>query len=175
MFCKAWLIRPLLACLALTATTVPFAPWIPVTQVSSVSQRYHARFFLQYHVICCSCCLECFYCSSECLLICHISSQVTLSETPTLPLPKSLQTRLVPLLFFSHLYFFLQNPYYTLYICVSIWLKSVSLGRVRAEFMCILLIIISLAPASLPGACEELNACWMNDARLVLFLLHQWF
>lgn len=50
------LVRPLLACVALTATTV-LAPWILVTQASLVSQMYHAHFFLQNLVICCSCCL----------------------------------------------------------------------------------------------------------------------
>lgn len=73
------LVRPLLACVALTATTI-LAPWILVTQASLVSQMYHAHFFLQNLVICCSCCLEHLCCSSECLLSLQISSQMTLLQ-----------------------------------------------------------------------------------------------
>ena len=118
---RAWLSWPLLACLGLTAASVLLAPWIAVTPSSSVSQMSPARFILQYHVICCSCCLEC-CCSSECLLTCQISSQMTLSETPSLPLSQFLQTRLGPLIFFFHLYFFLQIH---ITVCIFVYLIKV--------------------------------------------------
>lgn len=91
-------------------------------------------------------------------------SDDTYSEIP--PFPPSPYRPARSQCVFSHL---LQNLYYCLYICVIIWFKSVSSGRVqflRAKFLCILFIIVFLAPTSFPGS---FNTYWVNESQFYFY------